>query len=84
MRHLVDQLHETMGDLYECKVESINKGLLPYLQINEDEYDDADEIKEEYVENENALSFIHSIIAFGEYIRCIWTDKLDQKLLEIN
>ena len=79
---LVNRLHEQMGDLYGADVESINKQLLPYLQINEEEYDDAYEIKEEYRENENVLSFIHSIIAKGEYIAFKWSYKLYQQTIK--
>lgn len=79
LQHLVNKIHETMGDLYGTNLESINKQLLPYLQINKDECSDAYEIKEEFVSDENELSFIHSIVAKGEYVPLRWSYKLYQE-----
>jgi hypothetical protein len=50
---LVNKLHERMGDLYGSDVSLIDKKLLPYLDIVDDEFDSYN-IKEKFQNDENA------------------------------
>ena len=75
---LVDVLHREMEDVYDTDTSTIEKQILPYLDINNDNY----EIKEEYYQDEKVLSLIHSIIVTAEYVPFRWTYEIVQKTID--
>lgn len=74
---LIDVMHRKMKDFYDTDTSVIDEQILPYLDTNNDF-----KIKEEYHQDEEALSLIHSIIATGDYVPFRWTYEIVQKTIE--